>query len=317
MVSGLMSTALMMASADILAASNLDDSNQAATANQTALTASASKKSTQVGADIASTLRDNSDQVWLTPAQGDAFLLLFKTHEHRQHHGTVLLLADNHQHANWPGLFRHLRTQLPTQGWATIAISLPSFDREPTPSADPPTVVNTPPSAAPSDLALSAYIKNSQVRFEHAQQYLQERALPGKLVVIAFGLSATAFLGAVQQGYPTSKWDGLILMDGYQPFPDAKIDIRNETIKLVAAKPVQDIFQTQHPYYMQMQQRQLSAKQHKSANYFADALPTTFRRVDLRFSEPQLIFIEKRISNWLKSVFIDKSLFIGEKPTDE
>jgi hypothetical protein len=276
-------------------------------ASQTAPAAAETKKTAQSWSEMINTLRDNSDQVWLTPVQGDAFLLLFKAHEHSNNHGTLLLLPDNQQHANWPGLFRHLRTKLPKQGWATMAISLPLFDLETNPPSSAPINTSTAANATSSvssDPALIEYIKNSQLRFERTLQYVKEQSLPGKLVVVALGVSATALLGAIQQGYQPSQLDGLILIDAYQPFPDAKIDIRNEIIKFSAGKPVQDIFQTQHPYGLQMQQRQLYAQQLNVKRYVAEPLPPTFRRVDLRFSEPQLIFIEKRINSWLQSTFI-------------
>ena len=301
---GLLSTPLVLLAAN----------NKTTAISQAASAAVEAKKFTQAWSEITNTLRDNSDQVWLTPTQGDAFLLLFKASEHQEKHGTVLLLPDNQQHANWPGLLRHLRSQLPKQGWATISISLPAFDLEakPTSSASPSSSTTANPSAAvSSDAALTEYIKNAQVRFERIFQYVQEQSLSGKLVVVAMGISATALLGAMQQGYQPSQLDGLILIDAYQPFPDAKLDIRNETIKFAASKPIQDIFQTEHPYVLQMQQRQLYSQQQNTAHYIAEPLPPTFRRVDLRFSEPQLIFIEKRISTWLKSEFI------AEKPQHE
>ena len=41
--------------------------------------------------------------------------------------GNVLLLHDNLQHPDWPGIIHELRTQLPYAGWSTLAISVPDY----------------------------------------------------------------------------------------------------------------------------------------------------------------------------------------------
>ncbi len=288
-----------------------------------AQTPTAQSPATQmVGAEIASTLRDNSDMIWLTPAQGDTFLLLSKADETGENKGTLLLLPDNHQHANWPGLLRHLRTQLPTQGWTTLAITLPPLNIETQKSESQKTsepslskkdaakTANQPETASSvavnTDAGLADFIKQSQLRFERSLLFIQEQKLPGKLIIVAIGTSASAWFGAMQQGYQPTQLDGIILIDAYQPFPDPNLDISNETIKLAAKIPVTDIFQTEHPHIQQMQQRQQRAQQQHAKHYSAKPLPPTFRQLDLRFSEPELILIEKRIHTWLESEFIQE-----------
>lgn len=41
--------------------------------------------------------------------------------------GNVLILHDNQQHPDWPGVIHELRTQLPYGGWSTLAISIPDY----------------------------------------------------------------------------------------------------------------------------------------------------------------------------------------------
>jgi hypothetical protein len=248
--------------------------------------------------EIAATLRDTSDLVSLTPTQGEAFVMLFQASQSADNYGTLLLLPDNHQHANWPGLLRYLRTNMPQQGWATLAITLPDLALDATPVSTP----NPSTATVESNPALQDYVKQSQARIERTLLYAQEQKLAGKLIVIAMGSSATALLGAMQQGYQPSKLDGVILIDAYQPFPDPKLALNDETAKLAEKTPIKDLFQAEHPHRQQMQQRMLQAQNTK--HYQAEPLPAAFRQLDLRFSEPELIFIQKRLRSWLESEFI-------------
>lgn len=62
---------------------------------------------------------------WFRQGQKDAFLGLYSEHYGREPQGYALILHDNQQHPDWPGLVHYLRTQLPAKGWSTLAISLP------------------------------------------------------------------------------------------------------------------------------------------------------------------------------------------------
>lgn len=71
-----------------------------------------------------------SDLVWLDityPGQSEPVQILGLQQEPRtpDAQGAVLILPDKGQHADWPGLARQLRSELPDSGWYTLAVSLP------------------------------------------------------------------------------------------------------------------------------------------------------------------------------------------------
>lgn len=77
--------------------------------------AEASKESERLWLELTYPQREDSVQV----------LALQQAPRTAQPHGAVLLLHDIDQHADWPGLVHHLRTQLPDAGWHTLALNLP------------------------------------------------------------------------------------------------------------------------------------------------------------------------------------------------
>ncbi|MDX1692607.1 MAG: DUF3530 family protein [Ketobacteraceae bacterium] len=99
--------------------------------------------------------RDNEKKAsihWFREGQKQAFLGLYTENYGREPQGYMLILHDNQQHPDWPGLVRQLRTQLPPKGWSTLAISLPVDWR----LTDPPprekdTVIVKPAEAEASD----------------------------------------------------------------------------------------------------------------------------------------------------------------------
>lgn len=64
---------------------------------------------------------------WFREGQKDAFLGLYSENYGREPQGYALILHDNQQHPDWPGLIHYLRSQLPGKGWSTLAISLPDL----------------------------------------------------------------------------------------------------------------------------------------------------------------------------------------------
>lgn len=77
--------------------------------------AEASKESERLWLELSYPQREDSVQV----------LALQQAPRTAHPHGAVLLLHDIDQHADWPGLVHHLRTQLPDSGWHTLALNLP------------------------------------------------------------------------------------------------------------------------------------------------------------------------------------------------
>lgn len=81
---------------------------------------------------------DNSEQVWLSQGK-DQYLGLFIDDFSGKRIGNILILHDNQQHPDWPGITHDLRTALPATGWSTLSISVPYFDLTPKlPKREPP-----------------------------------------------------------------------------------------------------------------------------------------------------------------------------------
>ncbi len=73
--------------------------------------------------------------VWLGDEK-DPFLGLYIESYVGETLGAVLLLHDNEQHPDWPGMLRELRISFPKNGWSTMSIALPDF--RPIPPILPP-----------------------------------------------------------------------------------------------------------------------------------------------------------------------------------
>lgn len=62
--------------------------------------------------------------------------------------GAVLLLHDNEQHPDWPGMLHELRVSFPHHGWSTLSIALPDF--RPIPPMLPPLPKDVPVATPPA-----------------------------------------------------------------------------------------------------------------------------------------------------------------------
>lgn len=103
------------------------------------------QKGEQVAQEIAANKSENTEVHWFREGQEDRFLGLFTPEYGKKAQGYAVILHDNQQHPNWPGVVRALRTQLPQGGWSTLSISLP--DQWHIPS--PPPLANEDPVATP------------------------------------------------------------------------------------------------------------------------------------------------------------------------
>lgn len=83
--------------------------------------------------------------VWLGEKK-DPFLGLYVENYVGDTMGAVLILHDNEQHPDWPGMLRELRLSFPKHGWSTFSIALPDF--RPIPPILPP--LPKPVAAAPA-----------------------------------------------------------------------------------------------------------------------------------------------------------------------
>lgn len=69
--------------------------------------------------------QERTDIKWFREGQKRAFLGLYTEQYSNEPQGYALILHDNKQHPDWPGVIRYLRTHMPEKGWSTLAISLP------------------------------------------------------------------------------------------------------------------------------------------------------------------------------------------------
>ena len=83
---------------------------------------------------------------WFQEGSKDQFLGLFSQEYGEESQGYALILHDNQQHPDWPGLVHKMRTLLPAGGWSTLAIALPDrWDIPEVPAIDrEQTVVDSP-----------------------------------------------------------------------------------------------------------------------------------------------------------------------------
>ncbi len=57
----------------------------------------------------------------------DQFLALYRADSSGRTYANLILLHDNQQHPDWPGLVHQMRTQLAKQGWNTLSIAVPDM----------------------------------------------------------------------------------------------------------------------------------------------------------------------------------------------
>lgn len=91
------------------------------------------QKGESVAKEIAANKSENTEIHWFREGQESRFLGLFTPEHGEKPQGYALILHDNQQHPDWPGLIRTLRLQLPAGGWSTLSISLPDQWHIPTP----------------------------------------------------------------------------------------------------------------------------------------------------------------------------------------
>ncbi len=89
-----------------------------------------------------------TEVVWL--GSGDeAFLGLYQPDHSGKTFAHALILHDNQQHPDWPGLVKRLRRHLTDHGWNTLAIQLPDYLEEPVIPPETAPAQETPPEPAP------------------------------------------------------------------------------------------------------------------------------------------------------------------------
>ena len=67
-----------------------------------------------------------TEAAWLDSGE-DRFLALYRPDASGTAFASLLILHDNRQHPDWPGIVRGLREQLSDHGWNTLAVAMPDY----------------------------------------------------------------------------------------------------------------------------------------------------------------------------------------------
>lgn len=203
--------------------------------------------------------QDKETEVHWLGSESDSFLALFRADHSGQPFANVLILHDNRQHPDWPGLVNSLRTRLAAHGWNTLAISLPDYIEQPalppreqatsesaadkapsnSPAADPTAeaAASEDPADKPSVEYPAAEVPDTvDTRTREAITFLQQKAdLP--LAIVAIGLSAT-IAAKKAQSMLVADIAGLVIIDPVEP-ASLEFNINLDTMDLRI--PVLDI----------------------------------------------------------------------------
>ncbi|MEZ5508408.1 MAG: DUF3530 family protein [Gammaproteobacteria bacterium] len=203
--------------------------------------------------------QDKETEIHWLGTEPDTFLALFRADHSGEPFANLLILHDNRQHPDWPGLVNSLRTRLAAHGWNTLAISLPDYIEQPAlplreqassePGAEPAAVAPTTPdpaagAATPEDPADKPSVEYPaaevpdvvDARAREAITFLQQKAdLP--LAIVAVGLSAT-IAAKKAQSMLVADISGLVIIDPVEP-ASLEFNINLDTMDLRI--PVLDI----------------------------------------------------------------------------
>lgn len=178
-----------------------------------------------------------TEVIWL--GEGDSqFLGLFLADHSGATFANALILHDNLQHPDWPGVVHELRTVLAAHGWNTLSIAMPDYRLLPQlpadstatpvdPAAAPSPAASAPQNTAPADPTvipveeksveyLPEQVPDEVDRRARAGSELLRQKSPKPMVVIAIGLSA-GFAAKKAQTMLIKDIAGLVIIDPVQP----------------------------------------------------------------------------------------------------
>jgi hypothetical protein len=92
-----------------------------------------------------------TEVAWLDNGE-DRFLALYRADSSGKPFASLLILHDNRQHPDWPGIVRGLREQLSGHGWNTLSVAMPDYLPQPKlpPMPEPTTAEAAPPAETPA-----------------------------------------------------------------------------------------------------------------------------------------------------------------------
>ncbi len=147
----------------------------------------------------------------------EQFLGLYLADHSGKTFASALILHDNLQHPDWPGLVHALRTDLAAHGWNTLAIALPDYLVLPAIPTDPIPADNSTPLVPEKGVEYSPDQVPDLIdsRTREAIVALQEKK-GGPVVVIAIGLAA-GIAAKKAQSMLIQDIAGLVIIDPVQP----------------------------------------------------------------------------------------------------
>lgn len=180
--------------------------------------------------------------------------------------GTIVIIHDHHEHADWPELIHPLRTKLADYGWHTLSLQFPQQSSE-----------------------FAAYARS-------LQQLIQQQKT-GNLILITKGRSAQDIATAFKNDL--NKFIALVLISHEEP-PQKEEPIVLNLIKTLGSRPILDIYAANDkPNVVRTAASRLNRvrKYGKTANvqYQQMVVPLA----DHRFYHQESSLI-KRITGWLK-----------------
>ena len=220
-------------------------------------------------------LERETEITWLGSGD-DKFLALYKPDHSGETFASALILHDNQQHPDWPGVVKSLRQDLAAHGWNTLAIQLPDYlplpvipEEAPPPSdspttppadampgakmpgakepavkmpgakaADPATATETPEPEPPKPVEYPPEKVPDIVdaRTREAVSYLKQKS-DAPIVIVACGLAAT-IAAKKAQTMLIADIAGIIIIDPMEPASlDYKIDLDAMDLRI----PILDI----------------------------------------------------------------------------
>lgn len=164
-----------------------------------------------------------TEVAWLDNGE-DRFLALYRQDSSGAPFASLLILHDNRQHPDWPGVVRDLREQLSHHGWHTLSVAMPDY--LPIPKL-PPLQAPGAADAATGPANHSAEEKSVEYPIDKVPDVVDERVRVGiaflkkknptaPVVVVAIGLSA-GFAAKKTQTLLIKDLAGIVLIDPVQP----------------------------------------------------------------------------------------------------
>ncbi len=190
---------------------------------------------------------EETQAIWLGSGKNE-FMGLYLDDSSGASYANIVILHDNLQHPNWPGVIEQLRRQLAEHGWNTLSITLPDFVPKPKATERPPatatateaeteqeqqddqaldTAATEPPDMMPSATpnvileeetqAVSADTITSIIgqRTNLAMEFLKQKA-PLPIVVLGYGFSAS-LVAKEAQTMLIKDLNGLVIIDPSRP----------------------------------------------------------------------------------------------------